>query len=184
MRDSIIQAAMDEIGKYGFRKFTVDDLATSLGISKKTVYKYFNSKKDIISAVVENHLEIEKSSALAAMQIEGNTLDRLNAVVFCYGHEKAQDWLLEELQRYFPEEWAKAVDLKELKSGMVRELIQRGIASGEIRDDIHPAIVVLALDKTIDALFDYKNLYKYDLTIGQAMEDVKKVILEGILKKE
>ncbi|MDO7789152.1 TetR/AcrR family transcriptional regulator [Desulforamulus aquiferis] len=184
MRDSIIQAATEEIGKYGFRKFTIDDIASSLGISKKTVYKYFSSKKELISSVVENHLEMEKASALESMQITGSILDKLNAVVFCYGQEKAPEWIIEELQQYFPEEWEKAAELNELKSGVIRELIQRGVESGELRDDIRPEIICLTLDKTIDALFDYKNLHKYDLTISQAMEDVKRIVFEGILKKE
>lgn len=182
MRDSIIQAATEQIKKYGFRKFTLDDIAADLGISKKTIYKYFDSKKDIISATVETHLEIEKAMALEAMQTEGSVIDKFNAVVFCHEQEKVPDWLLEELQRFFPEEWAKADKLTELKSEMIKELIHRGIASGEFRDDIHPAVIGLTLDKTIDALFDYKNLYKYDITINQAMGDVKKIILNGILK--
>lgn len=184
MRESIIQSAMEQISRYGFRKFTVDDVAADLGISKKTIYKHFNSKKDIISAVVETHLETEKNLALEGMNTEGSSIDKLNAVVFCSGQDKPPAWLLEELQRYFPEEWAKADDLVKLKSGMVKELISRGVANGEFRDDINPAVIELTLEATINALFDFKSLNKLDLTINQAMDDVRKLVLYGILKEK
>nr|WP_277443753.1 helix-turn-helix domain-containing protein [Pelotomaculum isophthalicicum] len=49
----MLQAASRQIEKYGFRKFTIDDIASDLGISKKTIYKYFISKKSLIGAVVD-----------------------------------------------------------------------------------------------------------------------------------
>jgi len=184
LRDKIIQAAMEQIKKFGFRKFTIDDIAADLGISKKTVYKYFDSKNQIISAVVDAHMEMEKARTIEAMQTEGGWIEKFKEVVFCDNHEKVPNWLLEELQRFFPEEWAKADAIGEFKCEHVKKLLATGKEKGDIRDDLHPAIIGLTLDKTIDALFDYKFLNQHGLTISQAMEQVKNIILYGILKRE
>lgn len=184
MRDKIIQAVTEQIKKFGFRKFTVDDIASDLGISKKTIYKYFESKNQVISAAVEAHMEMEKARTMEAMETEGGWIDKFKEVVFCDNHEKVPDWLLEELQRFFPEEWAKANAMREFKCEHVEKLLAIGKEQGEIREDLHLAIIGLALDKTIDALIDYKFLHQHELTVNQAMEQVKKIVLYGILKRE
>ena len=37
----------------GIRDFTMDELAAEAGLSKRTVYKYYRSKEEIITAVVD-----------------------------------------------------------------------------------------------------------------------------------
>ena len=184
MRDKIIQSAGEQIRKYGLRRFTIDDIASALGISKKTVYKYFDSKKQMISAVVENHLEMEKRRTLEALETKGGWLDKFSSVIFCDIEEQVPADLLEELQRFFPEEWNKKETITEFKREQVRELLAQGIKDGNVRTDIHPAVIGLTIEKTIDAIFDYKFLKQHEITINQAMEDMKKVVLYGILKRE
>ena len=184
MRDKIIQSAGEQIRKYGLRRFTIDDIASALGISKKTVYKYFDSKKQMISAVVENHLEMEKRRTLEALETKGGWLDKFSSVIFCDIEEQVPADLLEELQRFFPEEWNKKETITEFKREQVRELLAQGIKDGNVRTDIHPAVIGLTIEKTIDGIFDYKFLKQHEITINQAMEDMKKVVLYGILKRE
>lgn len=49
----ILLAVQALIQKYGVRKFTVDQLASSLHISKKTIYNHFNSKDQIIGICIK-----------------------------------------------------------------------------------------------------------------------------------
>ena len=184
MQGRIVHTAEEQIRKYGFRKFTVDDIAADLGISKKTIYKYFDSKKQIISAVVDTHLEMEKQGALKAMKTEGSWQDKLKAVVFFFENDKAPAWLLDELQRYFPEEWSKTEDLSQFKGKQIRELLELGIKCGDIRPDIQLPIIELAINKTIDALVNYKFLTEHNLNINQSFEDLGKIIMYGILKRD
>jgi len=184
LRDKIIQSAEEQIRRYGLRRFTIDDIASTLGISKKTVYKYFESKKQMISAVVEKHLEMEKHRTLEALETKGGWLDKLNSVISCNTEEQVPADLLEELQRFFPEEWNKKEIISEFKREQVRELLAQGVKDGNVRTDIHPSVIGLTIEKTIDAIFDYKFLKQHEITVNQAMEDIKKVVLYGILKRE
>ena len=42
----------------GFSKVTLDEIATELGMSKKTLYKYFEDKEDLLRAGIEENYEI------------------------------------------------------------------------------------------------------------------------------
>ena len=52
-RDSILKAAWGLIRQYGYAKTTIQDIAARAGIGKGTVYLYFNSKADIMLALVD-----------------------------------------------------------------------------------------------------------------------------------
>ena len=43
--------------KYGIRTLTMDDIATEFGISKKTLYQYFNDKEDLITQAFSYYME-------------------------------------------------------------------------------------------------------------------------------
>lgn len=47
MREKIIDTAIEEFTKHGL-KFTMNDVAKELGISKKTIYTIFESKQDVL----------------------------------------------------------------------------------------------------------------------------------------
>src|SRR5438552_1381598 len=50
-RNRIIAGARSHFFAHGFRGVTVEDLATELGMSKKTLYAHFSSKTGILEAV-------------------------------------------------------------------------------------------------------------------------------------
>lgn len=54
MRDKIIDATVEEFKQNGL-KFTMNDLAKRLGISKKTIYTVFESKQAVLVAVADRY---------------------------------------------------------------------------------------------------------------------------------
>jgi AcrR family transcriptional regulator len=53
MKDKIITKATDLFLKLGFKSVTMDDIAAEMGISKKTIHKYFGNKEVLIEETVE-----------------------------------------------------------------------------------------------------------------------------------
>ena len=43
--------------KHGIRGVTMDDVASEFGISKKTLYQYFNDKKDLVCQAIDYYLK-------------------------------------------------------------------------------------------------------------------------------
>ena len=52
--------------RYGFSKVTMDEAAEALGMSKKTLYRYFPSKEELLEEVTSAHME-ECDSALKSI---------------------------------------------------------------------------------------------------------------------
>jgi len=53
MKEKIIKKATDMFLKLGFKSVTMDDIACEMGISKKTIYKYFSNKEKLIEEGTE-----------------------------------------------------------------------------------------------------------------------------------
>lgn len=55
MREKILSAAERAIGSMG-NDFTMDQLATAVGISKRTLYEHFRDKEEIVALIVLSQL--------------------------------------------------------------------------------------------------------------------------------
>ena len=50
MKDKILQKAADMFLSLGFKSVTMDDIASELGMSKKTIYSHFSTKRKLVEA--------------------------------------------------------------------------------------------------------------------------------------
>lgn len=53
-RDEIIRATQELITRNGIRAVRVDEIAQTLGISKRTLYEMFADKNDLVSACLDD----------------------------------------------------------------------------------------------------------------------------------
>src|ERR1700759_71113 len=58
-KERILEKATQLFMRYGIRSITMDEIATQLGISKKTIYQFFTDKDDMVSAIID--LEVHKN---------------------------------------------------------------------------------------------------------------------------
>lgn len=70
--DEILDAALDEFNERGFDATRVEDIAARAGISKAGVYLYFDSKQDILRALIEREIApiARKARELAEQGVE------------------------------------------------------------------------------------------------------------------
>src|SRR5208283_949611 len=69
VRSRIVEGASQRFFTHGFRNVTMDDLARELGMSKKTLYSRFDTKLQLLDAVIENkfrHAHEDFAGVLAA----------------------------------------------------------------------------------------------------------------------
>lgn len=57
-RENILKIAREIFSKYGFKKTTLDDIASAVRKGKSSLYYYFKSKEDLFQAVIMKEVEI------------------------------------------------------------------------------------------------------------------------------
>jgi len=147
IRERIIQQATDLFSLYGIKNVSMDDLASSLGISKRTIYQNFKNKEDILKSCIlasrENRtrriIEIMSQSenvVYGCLQIINDYKDtRLPATIF---------W--EDIYKYYPEVYQCILEDAEKSNIYLKQLLKEGIKDNYFRKKINFDETVFMLD--------------------------------------
>lgn len=152
-KNQILEAAMRVFARSGFDKARMDDIVAESGLSKGTLYWYFDSKDEIISTILENMFD-EELAHLKGMQKEGSASEKILA----FTTQTIAD--LDEMRWLFPltlEFYALALRQQNVEEVLRKYLhayleiltpiIQQGIDQGEFQTDNAQdiAVEILAL---------------------------------------
>jgi len=152
--------------RYGIKSVSMDDVAHELSISKKTLYKLFKDKKDLVSKVLEcptheTSKEISINKNLNA--VEKHILVYKSIVKFLSDLNPTFEY---DLKKYYPNLHAEVIKKrrKNIYENMQRDLTQ-GIEEGFFRSDINIEIVNTMNIIRIESFqtMDVKEVYNHDL---------------------
>ncbi|MCY9513395.1 TetR/AcrR family transcriptional regulator [Paenibacillus apiarius] len=183
MKERLMQAALDLMTLHGL-KFTMSDLASELGTSKRTIYEHFSSKEDLIGAIVDESIaeviQIEKG----IYENDSLTwLEKLKQVLSIVpsGLKLSDRRLLAEMKRVAPKEWNKINNflLEEWGWGTVKNILEKGIAAGDIRPVNVPSVLQMMIGASA-AIFDPDFLMRSSCTLQQAVETMAEMVTLGL----
>ncbi|MBV9242243.1 MAG: TetR/AcrR family transcriptional regulator, partial [Acidobacteria bacterium] len=80
-REAILDATDRLLARYGFKKMTIDDLASEVGIGKGSVYLHFPSKEEIALSHIDRLIERLKERMLKIAARKASTGERLKAML-------------------------------------------------------------------------------------------------------
>jgi len=145
-------AALELFVEKGFAGTRLDDVAARAGVSKGTLYLYFDSKEALFKAVIqEGIVPILEEGAGLIDSFEGSTADLLRALIGEWWqrigntHLAGVPKLMISEAGNFPELATYYNDTVIVRGrDLMRRTLQRGIASGEFRAvDVETAIDVI-----------------------------------------
>jgi len=148
MKEKIIEASLQQFLIHGIREMTMQKLVLPLGISTKTMYKYFANKEELLEECLKVHYK-EMDKGLLAV-IEGSP----NAVVsLCSVYSKSMEMdfgtnhlFFHDLNYYYPELQDKVIKLYSHKAGeILTAIIAKGITDGDFQAHLNPLLVLTAL---------------------------------------
>ena len=62
VKQDIIEVAASIFSRFGYKKTTMEDIASAINMGKSSLYYYFKSKEEIFEAVVVHEAELLKKS--------------------------------------------------------------------------------------------------------------------------
>lgn len=81
-REKLIEAAGNLFYRHGFQAVALDTVLEAVGITKTAFYKHFDSKDDLILAVLEERDKRDVAEAIAVMRAQGNDPRRQIVALF------------------------------------------------------------------------------------------------------
>lgn len=153
-RENIVQLAQTRMCEVGIRSVSIDDICRELGMSKKTFYVYFETKDELIKAILVAHYEEVKTGML-------NFLDSCSSM--WDGIQRAAERLMTmpdvrqfppfiyDLNKYYP---ALAKDynaqILDLNKRVLQKIVERGKQEGFFRKDMDAELAAWMLARLHD----------------------------------
>ncbi len=184
VKNRILSKARELFFESGFRRITTDEIAHELGMSKKTLYHYFDSKRDLLRLCLEQRLDEMKG------QIEGIMADRTRDFIKKIGGilQAAFDLVtgisksfIEDLRRYEPGLWKMISDFRErVMFRHISRLLLDGRKEGMVRSDLDHNLIVLIIFMAIQDILNPEQLARMPFSLSDIFETLLKIVYAGI----
>lgn len=184
IREKIVTKSTEIILRDGYSKTTMDAIASALGMSKKTLYQVFPSKRDLLKSILSVwQKEVEGGMEDAVFRNNAPFREKWVSVVEFtarqYGRFGAG--FVEDLHRADPETFQV---LDRFRAGLVqrcfRALAEEGIQAGVFRSGIDPTFLSEVYLAIVQATLNPASLERLNTTPEKAYREVVSLLLDGI----
>ena len=184
IRNRILETAREQFFAHGFNKVTMDEIASLLGMSKKTVYEFFPSKDKLVDAVLERQIITAMRRYAEIMNSPTEYVDKLYNVLCLVGRSFSQmrKRFQDELRRLRPDLWHYMEDIRRLTlfADFMR-FIDDGIERGFVRTDIHRDVFLFAYISALQSVMSSELLIRESFSANDAFRSLTQLILDGML---
>ena len=180
----ILERASQVYMKLGIKSVTMEDLARELGISKKTIYKYFEDKNDLVYTIIAHKIKIEQEiCSKCAKEAENAIDDMLTATQFIIENVgNINPAVFHDLQRHHADAWQIIHNHKwEFVLRTITENIHRGIKEGLYRKDLNVPIVSRLYVASIDLIINTELFQWPEFKFHELFTEMMKFQLNGMV---
>lgn len=183
-REKILIATVEEFHEKGL-KFTMDDIARRLGMSKKTIYVVFRDKEDLFMNMVDyffGQVKIEEENILKDDSL--TTIEKLTAVlgVMPEKYQNIDFGKLYSLKEKYPSIYMCVQEHLETGWESTIELIEQGMKEGVIRPVRIPVFKTM-MEATLEQFFQRDILVQKNISYQDALKEVVDILIQGIVKQ-
>ncbi|WP_280747489.1 TetR/AcrR family transcriptional regulator [Parabacteroides sp. PF5-9] len=165
VKTQIIIMALDLFSQYGIKSVSMDDIARNMGISKRTLYSFFDDKETLL---VESLLYLNQQLKQYFKELKKGTYTAVDIIILF--HQKAMErprWysrkFYEDLKRY-----PKAVEMKNGEKEEFTEvcisLFDKGVKEGVFQKEVNFEIMALLAKEQFKMLHPSKSFSKHSNT--------------------
>ena len=183
IKERVIKACQELILEYGYRGFSMDQLASQAGVSKRTLYRYFASRDAVIEATLDSFMQSMAEFADGLLNTEKDPVALIKAMftaVTTQGQFVLNPRSMDDLRRFYPHLWTIIDDFRQERLRMIFALFSsRGYIKGQ--EQVNPTIALQVLSSSIQNVLNPDFLLNNGLSFQEACLDLSRLLLYGFL---
>ena len=138
-KERILVKSHELFNRYGIRSVSMDDIATQLGMSKKTLYQYYADKDELVNEVFNSVLDANRAQCRECTQKGENAIHEV-FLSFDMVEEMLTNMnpaLLFDMQKYHPTAFKKFQEFRNsFLFRLIKTNLERGIGEELYRPEI------------------------------------------------
>ena len=183
VKDHILTTAIELFLKEGVRRVTMDQLAASLGMSKRTIYEIFKNKDELLKECIENHITKQREAVMELSAKSETALHfYLSVLQIGAANMRSQNpQFVNDVRIYFPKIWASTIcanrDYNIEQSSL---MLKRGIEEGVFRGDLNIPIISKIIIEFFTLLSNSEIFPYHQFPPSEMFEQKMITILRGV----
>lgn len=186
VKERIVNYARERFFAMGFRSITMEEIATALGLSKKTLYVHFASKNDLVEAILMAKAGRVRAMLDSLLSEKAPVEQKMATVLETVQRETSEvkPPFLRDLQKHAPEVFAHFRALRAATfPAYFSRIVEEGQREGRIRTDLRPDLVLALLMSSLEGILTPDSLLKLEATPREGIETILKIVFEGLLTR-
>jgi len=186
MIEKILEHALTKFLTSGYGKVTTDELSQDMGISKKTLYKFFETKDKLVEAAVDHMMKkVKVEFDKIINDHKRNSIERLNEIFFTIAKfgAKISKEAMRDVNKHRPDLIKKLLDFRAERIKSLASVIREGQERSEIRKDIDPELTIEVFLAAVNTIMVPDYLINSPHTFDGAFKNVFSIFLTGIEEK-
>lgn len=187
VKQRILSLMRDRMFQAGFSKVTLDELADELGISKKTLYKYFSGKEDLALQAIRFQFA-EVGEAFTAIHASHHTfMEKLHAIMMMMREHvgRISSYALQDMRKHAPQLWEEIEKLRrERILSQLETIIRRAREEGVLRPEVEERMLVKILLASVEAVANPAAQAELRLPMHEILSSMFRILFEGALTDE
>ncbi len=185
LKETILQGTIKVYSQKGL-KFTMDDVAKALGMSKKTIYTVFRDKESLFLTMVDYMFDSIKQEEQAVVEDASlNTVEKIRKImgVLPEGYKDLDFRQLYLLRDKYPQIYRQVERRLETGWETTISLMEQGMREGVIREVPIPIVKVM-LEASLEQFFRRDVLLQNQISFQAALDAVVDILVNGISVRE
>lgn len=183
-KEQIITAMAELSRTRGFYRVTVDELAAHAGVSKRTIYRHFRSKDEIVEALLErfmNQIAGQMEQTISSAEKPAEIFTGVVSLVAQHGRSLINPLVLDDLRRHYPELWKKIERFRAEKiQQFVGELLVKEYEGKGMRE-VDPRILGAAFSASVQAVVNPEFILTNNLSFEDTVKQLIGLFMHGII---
>lgn len=185
-KERILNLTEERIFKDGFYKTPMDEIASELRISKKTIYKFFPSKNDMVEAIMRRFMKKRQQDVLPILNSDKNAVEKFAGIVFLMTQNlsRISEKTFNDLRVHFPSLWNEVEKFRaEMINKNITKIVEQGKREGLIADYPTPIIMTIFLS-SIRSIVNPEFILNNNFSVKQATQITFQILMSGILTEK
>lgn len=181
IKDRIIQQAGRLFFQYGVKSTSMDEVASSLGISKRTIYENFRDKEDLLLSYLKQVCEDRKKAVQELMERFDNVVEVfLNIMEIHKTATFANIKFYEDIYRYYPNVDAFLKEESHKANEFFVQFLKKGVEQGVIRENLNIEVVAFLVEESTSIYMRASHIDKFPFSFSELISTVMVNFIRGI----
>lgn len=181
--DRLLEAITPILLKKGLKTTTMDNVATALGISKRTLYEIFESKNEMIFKALQHNHDIHRQKIQQVFIENDDFLENLINVIFIHRNlfSSVSAAFFRDMDTFYRELRSHYNDIDNQDNEDFLKILNQGASKGIVRGDINFRIQIRMLKVQMESLKRMERLFPPEITLLDIYDNITSSFLRSIV---